>query len=88
MFVKQVLHSLLKVFYSYQAEFAGCFFLFLLIFIIFFYYRLDSSNSVRAVASPRLERADIEGATDELSLHKVNIAKLLQYRVEGILRYC
>ncbi|CAH0602385.1 unnamed protein product [Chrysodeixis includens] len=32
--------------------------------------RLDSSNSVRAVASPRLERADIEGATDELSLHK------------------
>ncbi|CAH1642722.1 unnamed protein product [Spodoptera littoralis] len=32
--------------------------------------RLDSSNSVRAVASPRLERADIESATDELSLHK------------------
>ncbi|XP_075989780.1 leucyl-cystinyl aminopeptidase isoform X2 [Anticarsia gemmatalis] len=32
--------------------------------------RLDSSNSVRAVASPRLERADIEAATDELSLHK------------------
>ncbi|XP_026325547.1 leucyl-cystinyl aminopeptidase [Hyposmocoma kahamanoa] len=32
--------------------------------------RLDSSNSVRAVASPRLERADIEGAADELSLHK------------------
>ncbi|XP_045509071.1 uncharacterized protein LOC123704691 [Colias croceus] len=31
---------------------------------------LDSSTSVRAVASPRLERADIEGATDELSLHK------------------
>ncbi|CAH0731132.1 unnamed protein product, partial [Brenthis ino] len=32
--------------------------------------RLDSSYSVRAVASPRLERADIESATDELSLHK------------------
>ncbi|XP_037292405.1 alanine/arginine aminopeptidase [Manduca sexta] len=32
--------------------------------------RLDSSNSVRAVASLRLERADIEAATDELSLHK------------------
>ncbi|KAJ2942457.1 hypothetical protein O0L34_g16062 [Tuta absoluta] len=32
--------------------------------------RLDSSNSVRAVASPRLERADIESAADELSLHK------------------
>ncbi|XP_052746067.1 uncharacterized protein LOC112046167 isoform X1 [Bicyclus anynana] len=32
--------------------------------------RLDSSNSVRAVASPRLERADIESAVDELSLHK------------------
>ncbi|XP_053622649.1 endoplasmic reticulum aminopeptidase 2 isoform X2 [Plodia interpunctella] len=32
--------------------------------------RLDSSNSVRAVASPRLERADIEAASDELSLHK------------------
>ncbi|XP_041984274.1 thyrotropin-releasing hormone-degrading ectoenzyme [Aricia agestis] len=32
--------------------------------------RLDSSNSVRAVASPRLERADIEAAADELSLHK------------------
>lgn len=32
--------------------------------------RLDSSNSVRAVASPRLERADIEAATDELSVHK------------------
>ncbi|XP_028160953.1 thyrotropin-releasing hormone-degrading ectoenzyme [Ostrinia furnacalis] len=32
--------------------------------------RLDSSNSVRAVASPRLDRADIEAASDELSLHK------------------
>ncbi|XP_061381789.1 aminopeptidase N [Danaus plexippus] len=32
--------------------------------------RLDSSNSVRAVASPRLEKSDIESATDELSLHK------------------
>ncbi|XP_063544869.1 uncharacterized protein LOC134753039 [Cydia strobilella] len=32
--------------------------------------RLDSSTSVRAVASPRLERADIESAADELSLHK------------------
>ncbi|XP_072946710.1 leucyl-cystinyl aminopeptidase [Epargyreus clarus] len=32
--------------------------------------RLDSSNSVRAVASPRLEKADIEAASDELSLHK------------------
>ncbi|RVE46045.1 hypothetical protein evm_009325 [Chilo suppressalis] len=32
--------------------------------------RLDSSNSVRAVASPRLERSDIESASDELSLHK------------------
>ncbi|XP_060808352.1 uncharacterized protein LOC106137204 [Amyelois transitella] len=32
--------------------------------------RLDSSNTVRAVASPRLERADIEAASDELSLHK------------------
>ncbi|XP_052748429.1 uncharacterized protein LOC113519533 isoform X2 [Galleria mellonella] len=32
--------------------------------------RLDSSNSVRAVASPRLDRADIEAATDDLSLHK------------------
>ncbi|XP_045526197.1 uncharacterized protein LOC123715286 isoform X1 [Pieris brassicae] len=31
---------------------------------------LDSSTSVRAVASPRLERADIESTTDDLSLHK------------------
>ncbi|CAK1553301.1 unnamed protein product [Leptosia nina] len=31
---------------------------------------LDSSISVRAVASPRFERADIEATTDELSLHK------------------
>ncbi|XP_046976153.1 uncharacterized protein LOC124542250 [Vanessa cardui] len=32
--------------------------------------RLDSSYSVRAVASPRLDKADIESATDDLSLHK------------------
>ncbi|KAJ0169698.1 hypothetical protein K1T71_014883 [Dendrolimus kikuchii] len=32
--------------------------------------RLDVSSSVRAVASLRLERTDIETATDELSLHK------------------
>ncbi|KAJ0184238.1 hypothetical protein K1T71_000661 [Dendrolimus kikuchii] len=32
--------------------------------------RLDASSSVRAVASLRLERTDIETATDELSLHK------------------
>ncbi|XP_064076170.1 uncharacterized protein LOC113393161 [Vanessa tameamea] len=32
--------------------------------------RLDSSYSVRAVASPRLDKADIESASDDLSLHK------------------
>ncbi|KPJ20148.1 Leucyl-cystinyl aminopeptidase [Papilio machaon] len=32
--------------------------------------RLDSSYSVRAVANPRLERADIETTAEELSLHK------------------
>ncbi|XP_021205416.2 aminopeptidase N isoform X1 [Bombyx mori] len=32
--------------------------------------RLDSGSTVRAVAALRLERADIESATDELSLHK------------------
>ncbi|XP_013162517.1 PREDICTED: leucyl-cystinyl aminopeptidase-like [Papilio xuthus] len=32
--------------------------------------RLDSSYSVRAVANPRLERADIESSAEELSLHK------------------
>ncbi|XP_050679217.1 uncharacterized protein LOC126975383 [Leptidea sinapis] len=31
---------------------------------------LDSSNMVRAVASPRLDRADIEAAADDLSKHK------------------
>ncbi|XP_048480141.1 uncharacterized protein LOC105397679 [Plutella xylostella] len=32
--------------------------------------RLDSSSSARAVAAPRLEIADIEATTDELSIHK------------------
>ncbi|CAG5000144.1 unnamed protein product [Parnassius apollo] len=32
--------------------------------------RLDSSYSVRAVASPRLERADIDSTAEELSFHK------------------
>ncbi|VVC90752.1 unnamed protein product [Leptidea sinapis] len=34
-------------------------------------YSLDSSNMVRAVASPRLDRADIEAAADDLSKHKI-----------------
>ncbi|GBP80904.1 hypothetical protein EVAR_48984_1 [Eumeta japonica] len=39
---------------------------------VFRFRRLDASGAARAIAAPRLERADIEAATDELSLHKAS----------------